>query len=834
MVRRIVVAIGLAASFIATIFVAGLGLRAIHAQSSVPAEAVSSSRLVALVAGGALPEDIEARLSRFGVSFQPDAAYRATLRSAGASDKVLAALDSAKVVPPPANTQPAPAKAVDAKALQSLATAGPLITQKEYDDAARAVNAAYSAGVPSSDCAFVMGEAARQRQDFPQSAGVYEKLLEDTPNFPEAEVKLSFVTYRIGDQQEALRLAKSALVSGAGGAEAHKNAGLALEAMRKVEAARQEYDAALTIKPDYMAAIYDVANLSRETGDLNAAVTYYKRAIALDANYADAHHNLGIAYEQLGQLDSAIHEFREAKRLNPQELDTRNELARALLHHGDFHESVVEFKALVDMNPGSALCHDCYGTALFDVWDFDGAEAQFKTALQIDPSDAPAHLGLGGIREEQKRYDEALTEYKTATSLDPSLADPYTGAGRVLIAQQKYSEAVVVLKEGVAQRPDSAKLHELLAQAMAGTGDKSASAAAIDEGKASVALDPNNLQTILHLASDYEKSGDWVNAMVEYRKASLTAASQDVRGKVYRRDETPEKVQQAYDDAQKRFQTHLNALRAAGKSDEAAALDAKLKAASAAPGLADQVDEAMKAGAADDKVRNFSQAVIDFKHAVELADKMQPHDARLVTALEKLGNNEMGQDNDAAKAAYSREYKAACELFGTNSGSAMQALQSLGRFETFTHDYASAEHHYFQAVDIATHNFGEGSDEAAKATMAAASVYVAQKDYAKAEPYVLRAVHSEESIQGPDSMDLIVPLSQECYLYDQWGKSKESDACDQRMIALVEKQYGKNSPAMVPILMSDAKALRALGRNTDAEAMEQRVAQIRSTSMQPN
>jgi hypothetical protein len=34
--------------------------------------------------------------------------------------------------------------------------------------------------------------------------------------------------------------------------------------------------------------------------------------------------------------------------------------------------------------------------------------------------------------------------------------------------------------------------------------------------------------------------------------------------------------------------------------------------------------------------------------------------------------------------------------------------------------------------------------------------------------------------------------------------------------------------------MSDAKALRTLGRNTDAEAMEQRVAQIRSTSMQPN
>jgi len=54
------------------------------------------------------------------------------------------------------------------------------------------------------------------------------------------------------------------------------------------------------------------------------------------------------------------------------------------------------------------------------------------------------------------------------------------------------------------------------------------------------------------------------------------------------------------------------------------------------------------------------------------------------------------------------------------------------------------------------------------------------------------------------------------------------------MLGLLEAHYGKNSPFMVPILMSDAKALRALGRNTDAEALEQRVAQIRSTSMQPN
>ncbi len=829
--RRVALVLGIAAVIVLVVAEVAYSLRAFQSPPAVPAEAVTESRLVALVAGGSLPEDIAARLAKFGVAFQPDNAYRTLIQSAGADAKVLAALEHAKFVPPPANTPKE--KPVDAKGLQSLASAGPLIAQKKYDDAARAVNDAISAGVPDADCAFVMSEALRQREDFQQAYQVYGKLLDDSPSFPEAQVKLAYVDYRFGDEQDALRLAKAALASGAGGAEAHKNAGAALEGMGKSEAAKQEYQAALALKPDYVAVLYDLGNLARETRHFDEAVAYYKQAIALDPNEPEVHHNLGIAYDQMGQKDVAVREFREAKRLDPTSIESRNSLGKELLANNDAPAAAAEFKELVDLYPNSSICHDCYGSALFRTWDFDGAEKQFNIALQLDPDNTWAYLGLGNIREEQKRYDEALTYYKKSYEADPTRADAYVGEGRVLMTQQKFPEAVAVLKEGVAQRPDFAKLHELLAQAMAATGDKSASAAAIDEGKASVALDPNNIQTILHLASDYEKSGDWVSAMVEYRKASLAAASQDVRGKVYYRDETPEKVQQAYADAQKRYETHLNALRAAGKSDEAAALEAKLKSATAAPGIAEQVDEAMKAGHDADQVRNFAEAVTDFKRAVDLADKMQPHDARLFTALDKLGNNEMGQDNVAAQAAYEREFKVACELYGANSGSAAQALQSLARFETFTHNYPSAEHHYFQAVDIATHNFGEGSMESAKAIMLAASVYVAQKDYAKAEPYVLRAVHSEEGILGKDSMDLAMPLSQECYLYDQWGKSKETDACDQHLLSILEKQFGKDTPSLAPILMSDAKALRALGRTSDADAMEKRVAAIRAQSMSP-
>lgn len=838
MARRAAIGIGVSVIVIVLLLAGvGLRLRSLHAQSRRAPAPLTQSRLLALVAGNSLPEDVAARIQKFGLAFAPEANYRALLVSAGTDAKVLAAYDATKA-PSPKAEQPKAASPSDQKAQQHLADAAPLVKNKQYDDAARAVSDALAAGVNETDCAFVMGEILRQREDFEQAQAVYTKILDDAPNFPEAEVKLSYVAYRFGDGQEALRFAKAALATGAGGAEAHKNAALALQSMRKMDAAANEYHQALLLKPDYSNAYYDLGNLQRESGQMNAAVDSYKHAIALDPNEATEHNNLAGTYADMGLLDAAVHEYREAKRLNPNLLEARNGLARALLHAGQYPEAAAEFKELAAMNPGDALCHDCYGTALLDTWDLDGAEKQFIIASQLDPSDAPAHLGLGSVRETQKRYDEALVEYRKATDLDPSLADPYAGTARVLMMQGKNAEAVGVLKQGLTMRPDSPHLHDLLSQvSAAATSSQSgpaggAAATAVEEAQAALALDPKNVQTMLHLAAAYERSGDLAAALNEYQQAAARDASEDFRGKVIRTDEP--NPQTEYEAGQKRWDAHLASLRASGKASEADALEAKLKADSAAPSLAAQVDTLMKAGHDADQVRNFAAAVDDYKQAVALAEKMQPHDDRLVTSLDRLGMNIMGQDPAAAQAAFEREYKVACEIYGAQSRAAEAALQSLGQYEVFKKDYAAAEHHLFQAVDIANHNFGEGSDESAKAILIASSVYLAQKDFAKAEPYVLRAVHTQEAIVGKDSPSLMMSLNSLCYVYDQWGKQKEADACYQQMLPILEKQYGKNSPVEVSILTKDAKVLRGLGRDSDADAMEKRVAAIRAGTMTPN
>src|SRR2546425_1970376 len=105
----------------------------------------------------------------------------------------------------------------------------------------------------------------------------------------------------------------------------------------------------------------------------------------------------------------------------------------------------------------------------------------------------------------------------------------------------------------------------------------------------SVSIAPKELQSRLDLALALEKKGDWVAALDNYRRAAL--------------DEAPPKIGisqpyfdagHKYQSARERFQQRLSDLHASGKTSEAAALEARLKASEAAPNLDEKFHFAMQ------------------------------------------------------------------------------------------------------------------------------------------------------------------------------------------------------------------------------------------------
>ena len=103
-----------------------------------------------------------------------------------------------------------------------------------------------------------MGELLRRQERWAESVAVYTEVLRQDPDFPEAHTKLSYLMYRLGDPEQALREARIALARTPENAEAHKNAGLGLENLNKFDAAALEYKEALRLKPDYQAVHLDL------------------------------------------------------------------------------------------------------------------------------------------------------------------------------------------------------------------------------------------------------------------------------------------------------------------------------------------------------------------------------------------------------------------------------------------------------------------------------------------------------------------------------------------------------------------------------------------------
>ena len=94
---------------------------------------LADRELLALVVGNALSENIVHEIQSRGLAFRPTDEYRSQLTDAGADARVLAAVGKATV-----SNQPAAADGKEsAKLLQCLSSAGKLMRNKRYQEAAQ-------------------------------------------------------------------------------------------------------------------------------------------------------------------------------------------------------------------------------------------------------------------------------------------------------------------------------------------------------------------------------------------------------------------------------------------------------------------------------------------------------------------------------------------------------------------------------------------------------------------------------------------------------------------------------------------------------------------------
>jgi len=211
--------------------------------------------------------------------------------------------------------------------------------------------------------------------------------------------------------------------------------------LRPVEEARLE--ARVSVRPDSYLAYLKGRTLfhSFSKASRDAAREQFELAISLDPRNAAAYPGLADLTPRTG-TDSEW-------------LATRREWVRQAL----------------DIDPNLAEAHASLAQILRNEGQYDAAEKEFKLSLSLNPSYSFAHHYYAELLSDQARIDEALVEWALAEGADPLAPSHLEHYSQLLIWLGRLDEALVKLQKLGQLEPDGKGYHGLLFDYYLSRGD---------------------------------------------------------------------------------------------------------------------------------------------------------------------------------------------------------------------------------------------------------------------------------------------------------------------------------------------------------------------------
>ncbi|MFQ5681812.1 MAG: tetratricopeptide repeat protein [Candidatus Binatia bacterium] len=117
--------------------------------------------------------------------------------------------------------------------------------------------------------------------------------------------------------------------AGSDEARERTNAGVKLLQQGKTDEAVTEFEKAVTLDPDYVAAHVNLAYAYDRQGRVEEAMDGYRRVIELAPEDVMAHNNLGVLYDKKGLYNEAIGAFEQALRIDPTNANAQKNLENA-------------------------------------------------------------------------------------------------------------------------------------------------------------------------------------------------------------------------------------------------------------------------------------------------------------------------------------------------------------------------------------------------------------------------------------------------------------------------------------------------------------------------
>ena len=76
-------------------------------------------------------------------------------------------------------------------------------------------------------------------------------------------------------------------------------------------------------------------------GQLDTAISFYKKALSIKPAYAEAHYNLGFSHHRLGQLDAAVRSYKKVVAIKPDYAKAHNNKILSVIYFFEFELIII-------------------------------------------------------------------------------------------------------------------------------------------------------------------------------------------------------------------------------------------------------------------------------------------------------------------------------------------------------------------------------------------------------------------------------------------------------------------------------------------------------------
>lgn len=286
----------------------------------------------------------------------------------------------------------------------------------------------------------------------------------------------------------------------------------------KSEEAMAEVTAVLAEDPRILEALLLQGNLSMKARQYREARNSFQKALDVNPQYASAIFSMALAYEREGNRQAATAGFQRLLEIDPRDSKAYFHLGDLALAQKNMQQALTYFRKAVNLDPSQAASHNRLGACYLEMKQYDSAGEEFQKALTLNKRIPNAHFNLGLMYEDRGDSAAAAREYKLELQSYPEAYPAHFNLARIYRAMGKPDDERKELRSCVRQKPDFGVAYLYLAKnLMDGNTDLQEAFAVARQGMAMKDLDPE--QTVF----GHYLLADILNRFGRYREAEVQA-----------------------------------------------------------------------------------------------------------------------------------------------------------------------------------------------------------------------------------------------------------------------------------------------------------------------